>query len=399
MLEIFKNEFKMTAKTFEGLEPVLADELKELGATNVVIQRRAVEFSGDKKLLYKANYALRTALSILVPIHEFSAVDDTSFYKGISEINWHKIIGEKDTVAVNSTVFSDHFKHSKFITLRTKDAIVDQLKRRRGFRPDVDTLNPKIKVNVYISNDKVLVSLDSSGEPLFKRGYRKNGYIAPINEALAAGMIMLSGWKGQSDLIDPMCGSGTILIEAALIAHKIPPGLYRSNFGFENWMNFDADLMEDVAEELDAESDFKFNIYGSDSSETAMELTIENIKSASLENKINLRRMKFENLEPESKSGIMITNPPYGERIKKADLEQFYAMIGNRLKQKFKGYEAWIISSNMDAFKSIGLQTSRKIKLFNGQLECRFNNYSIYDGSKKAKYQKKGSFNNKNKQD
>lgn len=397
MLDLFQGEFKMTAKTIEGLENVLADELKELGATDIKPLRRAVEFSGNKKMMYKSNYALRTALSVLVPVHEFKATDDTSFYKGISEINWHKIIGEKDTLAVSSAVSSKHFSHSKFISLRTKDAIVDQLKRRRGFRPDVDTMDPKIKINVYVSNDNVIVSLDSSGESLFKRGYRVNGYIAPINEVLAAGMIKLAGWNGQTDLIDPMCGSGTILIEAALIAYKIPPGIYRQNFGFENWMNFDADLLEETVEELDVKANFEHNIYGSDNSKMAIELAIQNVKSASLENKIKLRQLSFEELKPEGNSGIIVTNPPYGERIKMDDLEQFYKMIGNRLKQDFKGYDAWIISSNMEALKFIGLQTSRKLKLFNGQLECRYSKYSIYEGSKKAKHQHKNNLSPKNK--
>jgi len=271
------------------------------------------------------------------------------------------------------------------------------LKRRRGFRPDVDTMDPKIKINVYVSNDNVIVSLDSSGESLFKRGYRVNGYIAPINEVLAAGMIKLAGWHGQTDLIDPMCGSGTILIEAALIAYKIPPGIYRQNFGFENWTNFDADLLEEIVEELDVKVKFEHNIYGFDNSKMAIELAIQNIKSASLENKIKLRQLSFEELKPEGNSGIIVTNPPYGERIKMDDLEQFYKMIGNRLKQDFKGFDAWIISSNMEALKFIGLQTSRKLKLFNGPLECRYSKYSIYEGSKKAKYQHKNNGSTKNK--
>ena len=284
MLSLFDQKFTITAKTFEGLEPVLAKELEGLGAKEIAIKKRAVSFLGDKKLLYKSNYALRSALSILVPIHQFRATNGTEFYKGVSQINWTQLFTVKDTLSVNSTVNSQFFNHSKYISLKTKDAVVDQFRRRKGKRPNVDTLNPTIKINVYISQADVTISLDSSGDPLYKRGYRINGYIAPINEVLAAGMVLLSGWKGQSDLIDPMCGSGTILIEAALIANKIPPGMYRQNFGFENWQNFDPDLMDDIADECDETSDFKHSIYGSDISSTATELALLNIKNASLEN-------------------------------------------------------------------------------------------------------------------
>ncbi|MCK4662783.1 MAG: RNA methyltransferase [Bacteroidales bacterium] len=379
------SKFEIIAKTFEGLENVLAEELKNLGAEQIEIKKRAVGYYGDKKLLYASNYCLRTALNILVPINKFQANNEIELYKGISKINWENYLSLTDTFSINSTVFSDYFKHSKYVSLKVKDAIVDQFRRRKNKRPNIDVVNPDIKINIHIYKDTCTISLDSSGEPLFKRGYRISGYVAPINEVLAAGMILHTGWEGNCDFIDPMCGSGTIVIEAAMIAHKIPPGVYRKKFGFENWKDFDSELLEIIAEENDISADFKYKIFGSDVSKTAIELSDKNIKNASLKNKINLNVNAFENSKPTQDSGIIVTNPPYGERMKKIDLDNFYKQIGDQLKKEYSGFDAWIISGNMEALKNIGLHTSRKIKLFNGPLECRFNKFSIYEGSKKAR--------------
>ncbi len=375
--------FNLIAKTFAGLEDVLANELTVLGAADVKKLKRAVSFSGDNATMYRANYFLRTALCVLKPIAEFDAKDEDALYKEVGRINWGLYLSNDRTFAVSATVYSSVFTHSKYVSLKVKDAIVDQFRRRTGRRPDVDTLNPDLRIEVHIAERHVILLLNSSGEPLYKRGYRQATVKAPINEVLAAGMILLSGWNAQSDFLDPMCGSGTLLIEAALIAYGIAPGSYRRQFGFELWHDFDADLFADISEEQIAVPEFKYTICGSDVAPGAVRAADENIRSAFLSKKVKVELHNFFDLRPSSAQGTIITNPPYGERLQPNDLRIFYQKIGDKLKLDFSGYEAWLIGSNQDLMKYIGLHPERKIKLYNGALECSFRKFSLYNGSKR----------------
>ncbi len=380
-------KFRLIAKTFHGLEEVLSNELEQLGAEEIRILKRAVSFVGDKTLLYKANLHLRTATRVIIPIHKFTAHDTDELYKGIQEIDWSEYIGNKDTIAIDSTISSEDFKHSKFVTYRVKDAIVDQFFYATGDRPSVRMMNPTLRINIHIDRNTCTVSLDSSGESLHKRGYRVGETAAPLNEVLAAGLILLSGWDKKSNFIDPMCGSGTILIEAALIAYNIPPGLYRKEFGFQKWKDFDEDLWDDIYNE-ENEVDYEGKIIGADISDKAMEIAEENIRNAGLRRKIRLNVTPFQQFVPPVEKGLLITNPPYGERLKPKDLEGLYAMIGERLKHNFSGYDAWILSYGKECFDSVGLRPSRKITLYNGALECKFQKYTMFDGKKKDNYKK-----------
>ncbi len=386
-MESENNKFQLVAKTFKGLEDVLFNELEQLGASDLKKANRAVEFTGDKALMYRANFHLRTALRILKPIAEFNVKDENELYQQIQTIDWTNYFDLKNTFAIDSVVHSDNFSHSKYVALKVKDAIVDQFREKFKKRPYVETENPDIRISIHIANELCTVSLDSSGESLHKRGYRIKTNKAPINEVLAAGMILLSGWDKKSVFVDPMCGSGTLIIEAAMIANNIPPGVYRQKFGFETWKDFDNDLLEEIYEEDTVEPDFDIKIIGSDISEIAIRIARENIANAGLKKKIELQINPIENYIPPAEGGIIVTNPPYGERIKKNEINNFYKVLGDRFKNRYQGYEAWLISSNFDAIKHIGLRPSQKMTLFNGPLECKFLNYSIYEGSKKKKFQ------------
>lgn len=386
-LETNGKTFSMVAKTFAGLEDVLANELAALGAKNITKLIRAVSFEGDKAMMYRANYYLRTALCVLKPIADFKAKDEDTYYKEIGRINWDEYMSLKETLAVYVTTNSTVFTHSQYAAQKAKDAIVDQFRRRTGKRPNVDTENPDLRIEIHIAQTHVTVLLNSSGEPLYKRGYRQASVKAPINEVLAAGMIMLSGWNAKSDFYDPMCGSGTLLIEAAMIAYGIAPGTFRSQFAFEKWSDFDADLLSDIADDTPEVSEFKYTIAGSDLNPGAVKAAEMNIKSAFLSKKINVQLKNFFDLRPATASGTIITNPPYGERLQPNDLQIFYRKIGDKLKSDFTGYEAWIIGSNTELMNFIGLRPERKIKLYNGALECSFRKYSVYQGSKKDKYE------------
>ena len=375
------DSYQMVAKTFAGLEEVLAKELNGLGADNVKILNRAVSFSGDKAMMYRANYRLRTALCILKPIAEFDAKNEDTYYKEIGRIDWDEYLTLNQTFAISATTHSTIFTHSQYASLKAKDAIADQFRRRTGKRPNVDTDNPDLRIEIHIAEKHVTVLLNSSGEPLYKRGYRQASVKAPINEVLAAGMIMLSGWNGQNDFLDPMCGSGTLLIEAALMAYGIAPGTYRNEFAFEKWSDFDADLFADITEETIDTPPFEHTITGSDVAPGAVKAAEINIKSAFLNKKVNVSLHNFFDLRPKTGCTI-VTNPPYGERLQPNDLRIFYQKIGDKLKTGFGGCEAWIIGSNPDCMKFIGLRPERKIKLYNGALECSFRKFTLYDGKK-----------------
>lgn len=377
-------EFAMVAKTMAGLEEVLAEELIGLGANNLEIGTRMVSFEGDQALLYKANIHCRTALRILKPIHTFRARTTDDIYREVKKMPWFDYMTEENTFAIDAITFSELFTHSKFVAYRVKDAIADYFTQRAGKRPSVDTTNPDLLINFHVAHDKCTLSFDSSGESLHKRGYRTGQTEAPLNEVLAAGMILKTGWRGESDFIDPMCGSGTLLIEAAMIAMNVPPGIYRSSFAFEKWKDFNAALFETIYNDDSGEREFRYKIYGSDIDTKAIAIASENVKSAGLSKCIELQVKDFAKYDkaPADK-GILVTNPPYGERIKPDDLDGLYSMIGERLKHVFMGYSAWILSYKKECFNKIGLKHSKRIPLVNGSLECEFRKYDIFAGKRK----------------
>ena len=379
-----KEEFELVAKTFHGLEEVLAKELTELGASNIEIGNRMVAFTGDKALMYKANFCLRTAIRILKPIKHFQAKTADEVYDNIKAIPWEDYLDNTKSFAVDAVVFSNDFRHSKFVAYKVKDAIVDYFRDTTGERPSVRINNPDVLLNIHIAEDRCTLSLDSSGESLHRRGYRQEAVEAPLNEVLAAGMILMTGWKGECDLIDPMCGSGTIPIEAALIARNIAPGVFRKEFAFEKWVDFDQDLFDSIYNDDSQEREFNHKIYGYDNNPKANEIAIRNVKAAGLSKEITLKLQPFQQFEQPKEKSIIITNPPYGERISTDDLLGLYQMIGERLKHAFAGNDAWILSYRDECFDQIGLKPSVKVELYNGALECQFRKYQLFDGKYKA---------------
>ena len=378
------NQFTMIAKTFKGLEPVLAEELINLGADDVKIERRAVSFSGDIRMLYKANFALRTASRILVPIAEFRAKDADQVYMEAQKIDWSLFMNVNTTFAIDSTVYSETFRHSKYVTYRVKDAIADWWTEREQKRPNVSVTSPDLMLNVHIAGETVTLSLDSSGESLHKRGYRVGNTEAPINEALAAGMLLLAGWKGQSDFYDPMCGSGTLLIEAALIARNIAPGVFRKGFAFEKWNDFDKELFEEIYNDDSAEREFEHHIYGSDASYYAVQVAQKNVERAGMKRHVEVRQIRLQELHDlQTEGALVVINPPYGERLAQdKDVLRLYQDMGSTLKHQFEGATAWIISSNEEALKCIGLKPGKRIRLMNGELDCLYNRYDLFQGGR-----------------
>lgn len=378
---------KIVARTLAGLEEVLAKEIEEIGGTDVEIFNRAIEYQGDVSLLYKSNLWLRTAIDVLLPLSKFTARNEEELYAKVQRINWSNYITSEKTFSITPIVHSSVFTHSHYASLKVKDAIVDQLREKKGRRPNVNTENPDVKIMLRISEDKCSILLNSSGQSLFKRGYRVNGGEAPINEVLAAGIIGLSEWDTKTPFIDPMCGSGTFPIEAAMKARNIAPGIIREDFGFMSWL----DYREDIWEGLKYEARFaikpsKTPIYAFDKSRQTIRMAEMNSESIDeLKGAITFEMKDFFKSEKPTESGIIITNPPYEVRIKTNNIEQFYELIGNTLKHKWTGYDAWIISSNLDAIKRLGLKPKRKIPLFNAQLESKLVHLPLYAGSKKVK--------------
>jgi len=373
------------AKTFYGFEPLLEKELRKLGAKNIRSINRAVSFEGDLGFLYKANLSLRTALRILMPIGHFPVKNQTDLYRAIDRIDWSKWFSADQSFIIDVTLFSDHFNHSLFVAQKAKDAIVDQFSKKEGKRPSVTTENPDIRIQLHLQGDQLTISLDSSGNSLHQRGYRIETNIAPINEVLAAGMLLHSGWEGKTYFYDPMCGSGTLAIEAAMIACNIPPSLNRTTFSFMNWKNFDTELFELIRHScLSKVREFRGHIYASDKAPSAVRKAQENIENAGLEEYISVVRSDFFFADRPSDVPLHIVfNPPYGERLP-IDADVFYGKIGDTLKKEYQGCEAWFITANIEALKSVGLRPSRKIKMFNGKLESRLMNYELYEGSRKA---------------
>ena len=348
-------EFQLIAKTFQGLEEVLAQELTELGANNIEIGRRMVSFTGDKAMMYRANFCLRTAVRILKPIKTFKATDADDVYNAVRGVEWDDFLDLKTTFSVDSVVYSEEFRHSKFVAYKVKDAIVDYFREKHGERPNIRITNPDIRLNIHIADTQCTLSLDSSGESLHLRGYRTASVDAPINEVLAAGLIKLSGWDFKSDFIDPFCGSGTILVEAALMARNIYPGVFRKKFGFENWKDFDPELLQEIYDDDTQERAFDHKIYGYDLNLRAIEAADANVKAAGVSDIVTLEQRDFQKFEQPAEKAIMVTNPPYGERLKPEDLTGLYQMIGKTLKHSFCGNEAWIISYKEECFEAIGL--------------------------------------------
>jgi putative N6-adenine-specific DNA methylase len=379
---------KLIAKTLYGLEKTLSDELINLGAKNVQPVNRAVVFEGDPYLLYKTNYCLRTAMSVLLQIAEFRIRSADDLYKNSLRVNWIKYLDPEHTFSVVPVINSPVFRHTGYAGLVLKDAIADWFREKAGKRPSVDASDPDIVFNLHISNDLVTVSLDSSVIPLFKRGYRKVQGTAPINEILAAGIILLSGWEAGTSLLDPMCGSGTVPIEAAMIAANIPPGRFRKFYGFQRWKDYDEDLFCKVRKESESKAQNpEVKISGSDISEDAVSMACTNVESAGLSDIISISLNDFSDLKASDNEGVIIMNPPYGQRMGTTDNDKLYSMIGSTLKHNFPGYKAWLITSTSDknSLKQVGLKPALKTTLFNGSLECVLVKYELYLGSKKTR--------------
>jgi len=376
--------FELIAKTLFGLEEVLAGELRQLGAQKIEPLNRAVKFQGDDRLMYKANLKLRTAIKILKPIANFEVYNQQHLYEQIKSLNWRQYFSQEQTFAIDATTSSDIFTHSKYLALKTKDAIVDQFRERVGTRPSVDTDFPDLRLNVHLYKNNCTVSLDSSGAPLYRRGYRLRQGQAPISEVLAAGIIALSGWNGETDFLDPMAGSGTFAIEAALMAANIAPGIKR-RFTFEKWESFNPQLWQELKTEATEQiKSVGIKIFSSDKDRRTLNMARENAEMAGVEDLIHIKGGNFFSSSNPMGEGTIIINPPYDERIRQNEVMEFYKSIGDQLKKEYTGCDAWIISSHLQAIKLLGLKPSKKIKLYNGPLECRLHHYELYRGSKRG---------------
>jgi putative N6-adenine-specific DNA methylase len=378
-------DFEIKVTTFFGLEEVLEKELHQLGGKDIVPFKRGVSVVGDLGFLYKINLCLHTALKVIIPIVKFEANNEQELYDNIKLIEWERFISNTDTIMIEGVTNSEIFTHSLFVSQKVKDGIVDRFREKTGSRPDVDLIHPAFKVYVHIFKNEVSLHLDSSGDPLYKRGYRSDINEAPMKEVLAAGLVKLSGWEKHLQLIDGMCGAGTIAIEAALWANNIPPGYYRKEFGFMKWQNFDETLYETIYESsINKIKNEPVEIIANDIDNPTLKKAITNTKNAKVDDVVSCINQSFFDITPTRKGGVIILNPPYGERMPVNEIEKLYKEIGDKLKKDFKGFSAWIISSSPEAIKSIGLRPSRRIHLFNGSLECRFLKFDLYDGSKKA---------------
>ena len=375
---------KLVAKTLHGLEAVLAGELEALEAKNIQILKRAVSFDANKELMYKSNLHLRTALRILQPLTSFSARNEDELYKAVNKYDWSPYLSADQTLAIDSVVYSRFFTHSKYVSLKVKDAICHQFREKTGKRPSVDLQRPNLLINVHVAEDKFTLSMDSSGEPLNRRGYRTKEHPAPINEALAAGMVLLAGYDGSRPFLDPMCGSGTIVMEATMIAAKMAPNIKREEFGFMRWGNFDINLWNKILEEAHKQIITPpERINGSDIALAAIDVSRHSALDFGLKKYIDFAVASFSDVRPMGRNGIVVMNPPYDERMKSKDIVALYTLIGDQLKRKFSGWDAWIISSNLEALKVISLKPAERHTLFNGSLECRYQKFDLYDGSKK----------------
>ncbi len=370
--------FKMVAKTLLGLEELLQEELEALGAKNIKPMRRAVSFEGDTELMYKANYTLRTAIRVLCPVHSFRFSDVEDFYDKLYNFAWSKYMDLRDTFAIDNVVYSSKFNNTQFAVYKFKDAICDYFVRNHRNRPSVNTQSPKIQFNLHVSEDQCTVSLDSSKDSLHKRGYRFSEGLAPINEVLAAGILKFAGWDGKRTLIDPMCGSGTFLIEAIMAGRNIPAGYFKDSFGFQSWHDFDKALWEKVKQDADSKiKPLQATIIGADANREVLRAVRVNLRRSKLHMDVKTLHTDFEDFQNTFDEGLLITNPPYGERIGEGEIAELYSSIGSKLKQDFQGFDAWIISAPKENFKHIGLRPSKKITLLNGQLEGQLQHFEL----------------------
>ncbi len=384
-MEFIKSDHQFVAKTLFGLENVLAQELEELGAQNVQKASRAVNFTGDKTLMYKANLHLRSAIRILAYLGEGKATNEDELYQLAFDYPWETIFSVGSTFAIDGVVSSRNFNHSKYVALKVKDAIADRFRKvAGGRRPNVDFKSPEYHLNVHIRGDKVTFFADSSSAPLFKRGYKIDVNAAPLNEVLAAGMIMLSGWDKKQPFLDPMCGSGTLLAEAGMMAANIAPNIYRKSFGFQNWSNYENSVWRDLIREAKAQViPIEAELFGADVSRKNMAIAKRNLENIQLIDKIQFQVRAFEKTAKPAEEGVLIMNPPYGERLEKDSIIDLYGQFGDTFKNNYHGWKAWVISSNVEAMEAIGLRTDKRHTLYNGSLECRYNCYTIYEGSKR----------------
>lgn len=377
------------AKTLFGLETVLSDELGQLGAGDITPFTRAVQFSGDTGMLYRANLLLRTATRILAPLRSFTAKDKNTLYQGVSSVDWDEHMDADSTFVIDTVCNASAFDNSLFVAQRAKDAIVDQFRNKYSRRPSVDLKNPDIRINLYLNKDEATLALDSSGAPLHKRGYRLDYGAAPLNEVLAAGIIRLCGWDGADRLVDPMCGSGTLLIEAAMLRAGIPPTEARKEFAFMRWKNFDRTLFDNIQKTIDADACSRSNnkpahmVLGCDIDKSRLAQARLNAERAGVADLIHFEKADFFNNDPPAGPGTLVMNPPYGERLPIAEAEAFYRALGDTLKQKYAGYRAFILTGNLKAAKKLGIRSSARTILYNGPIECRLLEYEMYSGSRK----------------
>ncbi len=370
------------AKTSAGLEPVLFEELTKLGAENCQLLNRSIQFEGDFAMMYRANYFCRTAIRILWKVDSFTFENNEQFYDYLYQFKAENYLSYDGTLAFSATINNTIFNTPLFASMLAKDAVCDHFRSLFNERPSVDKDNPDVLFHLHIFNNECYLFLDSSGESLHKRGYKVANHPAPINEVVAAGMIQLSGWHGECDFIDCMCGGGTLLIEAVMIALNIPAGYYREKFGFMNWKNFDATLWNQIKNEATIEDDVPINFYGSDISDRMIQFSLDNVEEACLEDFIELKVADMLDSFPVRTPAMLMINPPYGERLEVDDIDELYKKIGDTLKTNYTNCKAFIISSDTQAMKNIGLKTSKRFTLNNGPLECKFWGYELYKGSK-----------------
>ncbi|MDR9488485.1 THUMP domain-containing protein [Salibacter sp.] len=382
-----KNKLSIVVKTHQGLETVLAEEIKAFGGENIEILNRAVACEGDLETVYRCNLACNTALRVLVTISSFTIQNQDDLYEGAYEIQWQRYFDVDKTFIIDGVIFSDLMRNTQFPALKVKDAIADRFRNEFGKRPSIDKISPDVRVHLLIRQDKVDIALDSSGDPLNQRNYRTRSLRAPLNEALAAGILKLAGYDGSVDIYDPFCGTGTFLTEAALIASNTAPNVNRKDFCLKNWMNFDRELWYSVLEDLrDQEKEIEARFYGSDSDQEAVDTTREHWIKLGLEpDLLRVTRNHFEDCRPKGETGLFVANPPYGKRIDEDDAVELHKAIGDLLKQEFKGFKAAIFSGSMKGLKHFGLRPFKKVPMFNGSIECKLHLYEMYAGSKKNK--------------
>lgn len=373
-----QNYFATVAR---GLEEIAAEELKQLGAIAPMAEFTGVRFQGDKSLLYRVNLWARTIFRVLMPIAEIKSYNAQQLHKNVKNFAWEDYLAPHQTFAVNCTGGNQNLNHTHFTALQIKNAIVDRQRQDTGKRSDIEVKNPDILINAHIRENRCILSLDSSGSSLHRRGYRPIVGTAPLKETLAAALLEIAQWQPDLPFLDPFCGSGTLPIEAALKSLNIAPGLYHQRFGFQSWQDFDRDLWEKLVTEAKESqlSQLTAPIFGSDRDLDVLESARLNADSCGVGDRISFNQTDLPNLESPADKGIIICNPPYGKRLgDEQELGDLYKLLGDVLKQRFKGWTAYILSGNKALTKQIGLKTSRRIPLYNGSLPCTLLKYELY---------------------